>query len=152
MVNGKAIDDAVINMNADDPDLRVFQSTGGKILSYHGLADHYSPPHHSAAYYEGSANFTGGMNETSQFHRLFLVPGMEHCIPESGQAGLANIPFPKPDQWIEKLVNWVENDEAPEEVMAETEDRLISRPICPYPNMPKYDGTGDVNNATSFRC
>ncbi|KAH6980646.1 Tannase/feruloyl esterase [Ilyonectria sp. MPI-CAGE-AT-0026] len=152
IIDGPGIDDKIIQMDAADPDIREFQSLGGKLLVYHGLADQFSPPQHSAAYYEDSASITGGMNATADFHRLFFVPGMDHCSPSSNQAGNANIPFAQSEQFLEKLVTWVEKGDAPEKVIAHSDDNLVSRPICPYPALPKYDGHGNVNFASSFSC
>ncbi|KAM6534542.1 hypothetical protein FALCPG4_004174 [Fusarium falciforme] len=152
MLAGKAIDDEVIHMNSDNPDISEFKRLGGKMITYHGLADTYSPPPHTVAYYENSANATGGLQEAAEFHRLFLVPGMGHCSPVSGSAGQANIPFPQPEQFIDKLVRWVEKDEAPREVVATSSDQQVSRPICAYPALVKYDGHGDVTAAESFSC
>ncbi|PSN59635.1 tannase and feruloyl esterase [Corynespora cassiicola Philippines] len=152
MLAGKAIDDEIIDMNSDNPDIREFKRLGGKILTYHGLADPYSPPPHTVSYYEKSANLTGGMEEASDFHRLFLVPGMGHCDPVIGQAGQANIPLPQAEQFIEKLVSWVERDEAPQEILATSSDNQASRLICPYPDLVKYDGHGNVAAAESFYC
>ncbi|KAH6628992.1 Tannase/feruloyl esterase [Boeremia exigua] len=140
------------NMDILDPDLRKLQSLGKKVMVYHGTADYTSPVGHVALYYEQSAQYTGGMNETADFHRVFLVPGMTHCQLASNTAGQTTIPVPSPQELIGKLVAWVEDGEAPDNLMAQTDDGKKSRPICPYPKLPKYNNVGDVNNATSFSC
>ncbi|KAH7018862.1 Tannase/feruloyl esterase [Ilyonectria destructans] len=140
------------NMDILNPDLRKIQSLGKKILVYHGTADYTSPVGHVALYYEQSAEYTGGMNKTADFHRVFFVPGMTHCSLTSNQAGQADIPFPSAQELVGKLVAWVETEVAPDYIMAATPDGKKSRPICPYPKLPKYDGAGDVNSATSFSC
>ncbi len=119
---------------------------------YYSTADYSSPTGHAALYYEQSAEYTGGTNETLDFHRLFFIPGMTHCQLTSNQAGKASIPFPTAEELIGKLVAWVEEGQAPDHLMAATADAKKSRPICPYPKLPKYDGVGDVNNASSFTC
>jgi feruloyl esterase len=77
------------------PDLERFRSRGGKLIQYHGLADPVVPPADSVAYYErviahrtgeGSSSSTKerAVRETGEFHRLFLVPGLEHCRGGAG--------------------------------------------------------------------
>ena len=75
--------------------------------------------------------------------RLFLLPGVLHC---SGGAG--------PDQFdaLTAIENWVERGIAPTELLATKANSPLSRPLCPYPQLPRYRGTGDTNAAASFEC
>src|ERR1700712_3701016 len=82
------------NMDILNPDLRKIQSLNKKVLVYQGTADYSLPLSTLASYYERSAEFTGGIDKTADFHRVFFIPGMTHCLLESNQAGQANIPFP----------------------------------------------------------
>jgi hypothetical protein len=53
------------------------------------------------------------------------------------------------------LINWVETGKAPESIparqMAGTEVRR-TRPLCPYPQVAKYSGAGNLDEAASFSC
>ncbi|KAH7240459.1 tannase and feruloyl esterase-domain-containing protein [Fusarium solani] len=97
---------------------------------YHGTADYSSPVGHVALYYEQSAEFTGGMNKTADFHRVFFVPGMTHCSLTSNQAGQAAIPFPSAQELVGKLVTWVETGVAPDHIMAATPDERRAAPFA----------------------
>lgn len=87
----------------------------------------------------------GGPHAVDQFYRLFLAPGVDHC---GGGAG----PIPKS---LATLVDWVEKDEAPEVLEAETinaRGELVTRDLCAYPGRSKYMGVGDGNRASSWSC
>ncbi|KAJ3458944.1 hypothetical protein MRS44_013053 [Fusarium solani] len=99
------------NMDILNPDLRKLQR-------------------HVALYYEQSAEFTGGMNKTADFHRVFFVPGMTHCSLTSNQAGQAAIPFPSAQELVGKLVRWVETGVAPDHIMAATPDERRAAPFA----------------------
>ena len=146
----RKLDEDFFHMDADNPDLREFQKTGNKILTYHGLADQGVAPQSAVAYFRASSDFTGGIEETKKFHRLFLIPGMGHCMRSRGSVGRAMIPIPTVELMLESLVRWVEEDEALEKIDAVSYDNQVSRPIFAYPRLPKYDGKGDVKSAESF--
>ena len=65
---------------------------------------------------------------------------------------------PGPDRvdWVEAIRAWVEEDRAPERLVASKLDpeghEMLTRPVCPYPQVAEYDGSGDVNDEKSFRC
>jgi feruloyl esterase len=55
------------------------------------------------------------------------------------------------------LEDWVEKGIAPSDVIAakhqpESGREKATRPLCPYPQFAKYEGTGDANDASSFVC
>jgi len=84
-------------------------------------------------------------DETSDFARLFLVPGMFHCW------GGVNV-----DRFdgMTALMNWVEAGQAPDSIPAsrmENGQVTRSRPLCPYPQVAVYQG-GDMDRAKNFRC
>ena len=60
-------------------DIHPFKQRGGKVFMYHGIADAVVPPRGSVEYYNRTVEAFGGVGETSDFFRLFLVPGMQHC-------------------------------------------------------------------------
>ena len=93
-----------------------------------------------------AATFNGDWNAARQKARLFLAPGMGHC---GGGPG--------PNEWdkLQPLVEWVEKGKAPASIVSRREDQgkvVMTRPLCPYPQVAKYKGTGDTNDAKSFEC
>lgn len=97
-INGStvALADAINpgGINAYDPDLRHFQSAGGKVIEYHGYQDQVIPSLASGRWYDTVYEFYGGLGqaaELSDFYRLFMVPGLEHC--SSGDGGKAPCRF-----------------------------------------------------------
>jgi feruloyl esterase len=89
----------------------------------------------------------GGAQKTSEFARLFLAPGVGHC---GGGAG------PAPSGVLEALMAWVEDGKAPETLTAMRRDQagLVtrSRPLCQYPLVAKYKGSGSTDDAANFVC
>ena len=133
-------------LNATSPDLRKFRERGGKLLQYHGWNDQLISAHNSIDYYESVRTFFGGGDDVRSFYRLFMAPGMAHC---SGGTG------PNTFDMLAALEQWVERGIAPDHVVATRSingvvDRL--RPLCPYPQVAVYSGSGDTNEASSFAC
>ena len=89
----------------------------------------------------------GGAKQTSVFARLFLAPGVGHC---------AGGPGPQPTGVLDALVAWVEDGKAPETLTATRRDQTgavtRSRPLCQYPLVAKYRGTGSTDDARNFVC
>jgi hypothetical protein len=79
------------------------------------------------------------------FYRLFRAPGVAHC---GGGAG------PQPQNLFGALVNWVENDVAPQQILAQVTSGGVTRtrPLCPYPQTAIYNGSGSTDDAASFDC
>ncbi|RSM16698.1 hypothetical protein CDV31_004470 [Fusarium ambrosium] len=138
-------------MASNDPDLRPAKRAGVKMITYHALADPSIAPQNSIEYYNKSCDIIGS-DEIDDFHRLFLVPGQDHCIAASGVVGSANPPIPTVEEWLDLLVNWVEEDKAPDHIIAHSVDNTVTRPICKYPRLAKYKGREDVNKASSYNC
>jgi feruloyl esterase len=124
---------------ADNPNLEPYSNHGGKLLLIHGMNDQLVPYQGSVEYYESVLNLMGGYKSTSDFIRLFLVPGVDHSL---NGAGL------KPIGEFDTLVRWVEEGEAPDMIM--TEKDKSRRPVFPYPNVARYNGVGNPNEAESF--
>jgi feruloyl esterase len=132
-------------IDATDPDLSEFMAHGGKIIHYHGWADTALNPFMSVDYYESVLNFMG-VEETMDFYRLYMVPGMFHC---AGGAGCDNI------DWFTSLVNWVEDGIAPEGLIgSHIEGGIVvrTRPFYPYPGVAVYTGSGNIDDAANFAC
>jgi feruloyl esterase len=130
-------------LDATDPDLSPFKSRGGKIVMYFGLADTALTPYMGIGYYE---QVRKTVPQTADFMRLFLVPGMFHC---RGGIGVDRIDALTP------LINWVEGGKAPASITAarmEGGKIVRTRPLCPYPQTARYNGTGSLDDAASFAC
>lgn len=132
-------------LNAVNPDLRPFKERGGKLIMYHGWADPLVYSLESPNYYEDVLETMGGVNKVKHFARLFMVPGMGHC-------GLGG-PFPGGVfDSLGALVNWVENGKAPDLITASNPFTGMTRPLCPYPEVARYSGSGSTNDAANFVC
>jgi feruloyl esterase len=136
--------------NANNPDLSKFKEKGGKLLMYHGWADSIVTPFYSIDYFDSVVKKMGGLEQTQDFYRLFMVPGMDHC---------SILPGKGPDQFdfLTVLENWVEKGEAPDQIIGEQLDKdkkevVRTRPMCPYPKFAKYKGTGSIDDAANFTC
>jgi feruloyl esterase len=136
---------ASLKVNATNPDLRPLKRRGGKIIHYHGWADAGITALMSIDYYESVIEKLGD-KETKDFYRLFLIPGMFHC---SGGAGCGTV------DWVTPIVDWVEKGIAPEKVIGarvEEGKTTRTRPLCPYPEVATYKGSGSIDDAGSFSC
>jgi len=156
LARGAALNNAFGNIDTENPDLTKFASAGGKMLSYHGLADPLVPQALSSRnYYEKVAELAGGYSAVQQFYRLFLVPGMGHCSGVNSENGVAspaaNPPLLQGTQAYDALTKWVESGTAPSTITVTTADAARSRPLCLYPKKLAYV-SGDVNAAASFTC
>jgi feruloyl esterase len=131
-------------LNATDPDLSRFRARNGRILMYYGWADPALNPLMGVEYYERVTRTVGA--GTTDFFRLFMMPGVFHC---SGGIG------PDRVDTITPLAAWVEKGVAPERLVAEQRaagKATRTRPLCPYPLEARYGGTGSVDAAESFTC
>ena len=133
-------------MNALDTNLTPFKSHGGKLVMYHGWADPVVPPEDGVRYYEAVEKRMGGAEKTTDFYRLFMVPGMGHC---AGGAG--------PNQFdaVDALDTWVTKKQAPTQMIAShaTKGQVDrTRPLCPYPQVARWKGTGSTDEAANFSC
>ena len=140
----------------DETNLKTMRSRGAKLMVFHGVADGVFSPADTVKWYEGLE--AGTAAKTDEYARLYMVPGMNHC---SGG--------PATDQFdmLDSLVNWVEKAKAPEQVIAKargaganvvnaevpaTWNPARTRPLCSYPKVAQYNGTGDIESASSFTC
>jgi Tannase and feruloyl esterase len=135
-------------MGTDNPDLSGFKKAGGKLVIYHGLADQLIFPQGTINYYRRVQQSTGDRTDTADFARLFLAPGLAHC---------AGGPGAQPDNPLNQLVDWVENGKAPKSLDGVIRDPstgavIATRPICIYPKVAVYNGSGPTTQASSFAC
>jgi feruloyl esterase len=133
-------------LNATDPDLTAFKELGGKLILWHGWSDQNIAPRNTINYYNNVVAEIGSEAETQEFLRLFLAPGVGHCRGGEG-----------PDTFdaLAALEQWVENGIAPDMIIAsKVKDGKVvfTRPLCPYPQVAQYKGTGSTDDATNFVC
>jgi hypothetical protein len=131
-------------IGTDNPDLTEFRKRGGKAIVWHGWADQLISAEGTVDYYNRVVQRMGGAKETSEFIRLFMAPGVGHC---GGGAG------PAPTGQVDALLAWVEDGRAPETLTARRPgDTPRTRPLCQYPLVAKYKGTGSTDDAANFSC
>ncbi len=134
-------------IGTDNPDLIEFRDRGGKAIVWHGWSDQLISAYGTVDYYQRVQQRMGGAEKTSEFIRLFMAPGVGHCGGGQG---------PSPSGQMEALLAWVEEGKAPETLPAERRERTgeitRSRPLCPYPLVAKYKGTGSTDDAANFVC
>ena len=161
--------------NADLFDISPFRDKGGKIIHYHGLADTLIPPAYSIYYYEQVQKTMSASNATGlqDWYRLFLVPGMHHCSGSTGapfyiagggqtvDGGNYSVPgfMDAQHDVVLAVINWVENGTAPDSIVAtKWHNNSLSggvmkqMPLCPYPQVATYKGSGSVDEAESWEC
>jgi feruloyl esterase len=140
------------------PDLRAFGRHGGKLIQYASWNENTPPPEDAINYYEAAAAKAGSLAKERLFHKLFLVPNGQHC-----SGGYAT-------PWFTALTGWVEKGVATDQLIASrlgpspppvvgappgppVPGPIVgSRPMCAYPDVPHYSGSGDINSAQNFQC
>jgi feruloyl esterase len=153
-------------LNSDNPDLRSFRARGGKLIQYHGWGDAAIAPMISIQYYERVREFmtrfpdarTDAAKPVQDFYRLFMVPGMGHCGGGIGPNSFGNNASANADpekNVFAALERWVEKGVAPEKLIGTGKvvgepAKSLTRPLCPYPQVAKYNGSGDPNLASSL--
>ena len=140
-------------MDSDDPDLSAFTDRGGKLLLYHGWNDAAIPAGATIDFHAALRKTLGPVADAQV--RLFMIPGMMHC-----GAGIG----PNDYDLFGPLDSWVESGVAPERIVATEYDpramfgpapgaRVVrTRPLCPWPKVAHFDGTGSTDDAASFSC
>lgn len=131
-------------VNADSTDYSRFRRRGGKVLMTYGWADQVLQPMMGVEYYEKVLAKNGA--KTQDFMRLFMVPGMTHCAGGHGT-----------DRFdaVSAVIDWVEKGKAPDSLHASrvVNDKVVrTRPLCPYPQVARYSGSGSIDDAANFSC
>ncbi|MBN8487644.1 MAG: tannase/feruloyl esterase family alpha/beta hydrolase [Burkholderiales bacterium] len=144
-------------MTPGDSDFGEVYRRGGKILVYHGVSDPIFSVDDTEDWYRGLLH--GSKGKRTDFARLYRIPGMGHCSggPATDQA-----------DFLSPLVAWVEQGQAPQAIVAQARgagnpggvnadvpvqwaaDR--TRPLCPFPQVARYNGSGDVERAANWSC
>jgi feruloyl esterase len=134
-------------INAFDPNLKPFKDHGGKLILYQAWNETIIPPRSLIDYYSTVEKTMGGVRQTQDFARLFLVPGSGGC------PGFSD---PKAFDALDAVQQWREKNVAPEKIIFSLSDKpgnyYKSLPVCPYPQVPAYKGTGNINDAGNFIC
>jgi len=147
------------DLDATNPDLSRFAGRGGKLILYHGWNDPAISPGNSVAYFE-SVEREMGTERAASFVRLYMIPGMEHCsggpgASAFGQFGMETAKGPKYGLF-DALENWVEKGSPNDNIIATKyaagAKAAFTRPLCAYPKVARYTGSGDVNDAANFAC
>ena len=132
-------------LSPSNADISPFVARGGKLLIYHGWADQNVAPRSSVDYYNRLLATTGRQKVDAAV-RMFMAPGMAHC---SGGEG------PNVFDALSALEQWREKGVAPTSILATHSTNGVvdrSRPLCPYPQIAKYRGTGSIDQAENFVC
>jgi feruloyl esterase len=134
-------------MNAVEPSrLQAVFAHGGKIIMYHGWNDPNITPLAGIQLYQQAVAANGGLGKTYDEIRLFMVPGMNHCGGGEG---------PNSFDKLSAISDWVEKGKAPDRIVAahSTQDKVDrTRPLCPYPQIARYSGSGSIDEAQNFSC
>lgn len=158
------------DLNATSTDLRLFANRGGKLILYAGWADPLIPSPSTINYFNALAQTMfgsqspGAVKQTQNFARVFMAPGMWHCQAGPGPNAFGGmiqqpVPFDPQHDLLNALTQWVEKGVAPTSVIAtkyvnDTPQAGVQmqRPLCVYPQIPEYKGSGDPSLPSSFAC
>jgi len=128
---------------------------------YAGWADAAIAPENGLNYYR---KVTSVMGDVHSFYRVFMAPGMAHCYggagPNSFGNGTSNGPIlDTKHDLLKALELWVERGIAPDKIIATkyfSDNRAMGvamqRPLCPYPQISKYNEFGRTSDPSSFKC
>jgi hypothetical protein len=136
-----------------DPDLRAFKLKGKKFIDYHAWADALCWPFRAVDYYEQVVKTIGSLEETRKFYKLYMIPGMTHF--PGGRGVFDRLTLREP--LFLALQDWVEKGTEPGAFVGSRPAvagrwGAITRPICPYPEVARYRGTGSIDAAENFTC
>jgi feruloyl esterase len=132
-------------IDATQTDLSPFLAHGGKLLLFHGWSDPNVAPRNTVNYFNAVTKKTGTA-KTSRGVRLFLAPGMGHCAGGEG---------PSTFDRVAAMDRWISTGQPPESMIAShsTDGKIDrTRPLCAFPKVAKYNGTGSIDDAANFRC
>jgi len=148
-------------MATDNPDISAFRARGGKVIMYHGWSDNLIMPQGTVKYWEAmSARMGSAGIDAKDFSRLYMVPGMGHCgggnnVTDFGQGVSGVVPLEPQRDIFRALMAWSEKGAAPNDITA---SRVVqgqvtrTRPLCAYPLVAKYKGSGSTDDAANFAC
>jgi len=125
-------------------DYSEFVASRGKMIIYHGWSDHSVAPQRTVDYFNKVLETTPDADENM---RLFMVPMMGHCGGGDG---------PNEFDMVSALDAWVDGGKAPTRVVASRRDEsgqvVRTRPLCVYPQVARYQGSGSIDDEANFAC
>jgi hypothetical protein len=137
-----------IHWQVDPAGLQTYASAGKKLLIWQGASDYAVSVNETSRFYADVVASVGGQAQADSFLRFYILPSVQHC--SGGGPGASAF-----DQ-IGTITNWVEQGTAPQVLLASkltsTGATILTRPLCPYPQWPRYNGAGDSSKAASFTC
>jgi feruloyl esterase len=148
---------ATRQIEATNPDVTPFTGGGGKWILWHGFDDPGPSPKQTAKYYETVVDTIGGrrhdhddddgdsLHSAQRGVRYYLAPGVFHC---GGGPG----PDVVNPNLLTALEQWVEHGIAPERIIATRSNSPLARPMCPYPKLARYTGSGSTDDPANFIC
>jgi hypothetical protein len=149
VVRSRAYGGEMLNIPPDG--LQAFFARGGKLLLSHGWADGLIPANNTLAFYRGLYQALPA-KQAEESLRLFMAPGMNHCRGGEG---------PSAFDTLGTIDHWRSDGVAPERIVAtRVADPTpgaaklppLSRPLCPFPTVAKYKGSGSPDEAENFVC
>ena len=144
------------------PDLDPMKKKGGKILMFTGTTDQLVPYPDALYYYQRVVKDQGGLKQTQDFFRYFLIPGMGHCAGGNGPNDFGqflnlNVKQDGEHDLLTALINWVEKGIKPDSIIATNFNCCDSinkihfqRPVYPWPKFPEYTG-GNPDLPSSYK-
>jgi feruloyl esterase len=149
-------------LNSTNPDLKAFKKRGGRLIIYHGWSEGAIPPEMAINYYKSVVGKMG-QRDSDSFLRLYMVPGMQHCFLGPGPNWFGQafgcVTCDAKHDIINALERWVEQGVAPDAIIATKykndiarTDLARTRPLCPYPSVARYKGSGSTDDAANFVC
>jgi feruloyl esterase len=170
---GEHLADVINGMN---PNLDAFDKNGGKMILYHGWSDSGVSPQNTIDYYQSAitavrkrkqsstAGTESALGHTQSFFRLFMAPGMQHCSSGPGPNAFGgafqlSVPDDEEHNALRILEKWVEQGLPPTKIIAtkyidDAPGKGVqrTRPLCAYPAVAKYHGSGSTDDASNFVC
>jgi Tannase and feruloyl esterase len=133
------------DIGARSTNLDAFRARHGRLIVPHGVSDPVFSINDTLAWWREVDQRAGG--KATEFVRVFPVPGMNHC-----NGGAATDLY----DVLPPLMQWVEKGKAPDKIVAHANPGSPwpkrSRPLCVYPAVARYNGSGDTESASSFTC
>lgn len=132
-------------INTLQTDLKTFKERGSKMVMYQSWNETWVPPRTITTYYKSVADTMGGESRTLDFFRLFMVPNFGMCAAMS----------PGTFDALDAVRKWREEGIAPDHIKmtySQNGQAYRTRPVCPYPQVAIYKGSGDTNDASNFKC
>ena len=152
-------------IDANDPDMSAFKKRGGKIIMGIGWDDWCCNAVSLKEYYDRAAQKMGGMSQTQDFAKLFLIPGVGHCFSMNEKRKTTNYVdyLSALEQWVEKGVEPTsivgahvaagKTETGPDGIYMPAKANVDrTRPICAYPAAAAYKGSGNIDDAANFTC